>query len=128
MMSEAENEVHGVTALALSGIDQVRARAKTFKYADRPIRPTQDEFRTIIQQERSRELCFESTTRYYDLIRWGIIIDKMNEVGNTLKVNGGNTGAIWQSTLYVMKPYQVLFPIPQLEIQLNNLMTQNPQY
>jgi hypothetical protein len=129
MLSEAEFETNGVTDLALAGVDSVRSRAKAFKYSSKPIRPTADEFRTIIHEERSRELCFESTTRYYDLIRWGIIIDKFTEVGNTMKLLGGANGVIWANRLYfVLKPYQLLFPIPQVEMQLNPLMKQNPGY
>lgn len=129
MLSEAEFETNGVTDLALASVDSVRSRAKAFKYSSRPIRPTADEFRTIIHEERSRELCFESTTRYYDLMRWGIILDKFTEVGNTFKLLGGNNGVLWANRLYyVFKPYQLLFPIPQVEMQLNPQMKQNPGY
>ena len=129
MLSEAEFETNGVTDLALAGVDSVRSRAKAFKYSSKPVRPTADEFRTIIHEERSRELCFESTTRYYDLLRWGIIIDKFTEVGNTFKLLGGANGTLWANRLYfVFKPYQLLLPIPQVEMQLNPLMKQNPGY
>jgi hypothetical protein len=130
MLSEAENEVNGPTALAFAGLDSVRSRAKAFKYSTSPLKPTiKEDFRNIIIQERSRELCFESTTRYYDLIRWGIIIDKFTEVGNTMKLLGGSNGANWANRLYyVIKPYHLLLPIPQLEMQLNPLMKQNPGY
>ena len=129
MLSEAEFETNGVTDLALAVVDSVRSRAKAFKYSRIQVRPTADEFRTIIHEERSRELCFESTTRYYDLIRWGIIIDKFTEVGNTFKLLGGANGANWANRLYyVLKPYQLLLPIPQVEMQLNPLMKQNPGY
>lgn len=129
MLGEAENEVNGPTDLAFACLDSVRSRSKAFKYSALPVRPTKDEYKQIMIQERARELCFESTTRYYDLLRWGILIDKFTEVGNTFKLLGGTTGASYANTLYfVVKPYQLLFPIPQSEIQLNKLMTQNPQY
>jgi hypothetical protein len=129
MLSEAENEVNGPTDVAFAALDSVRSRAKAFKFSDLPVRPTQEELRTIIRDERSRELCFESTTRYYDLIRWGIIFDKFTEVGNTMKLVGGANGANWANKLYyVLKPQHILFPIPQIEMQLNSKMTQNPGY
>lgn len=130
MLSEAENEVNGPTDLAFAGLDSVRSRAKAFKYSTSLLKPaTKEEFRSIIIQERSRELCFESTTRYYDLLRWGIIIDKFTEVGNKFKLLGGAKGADWANRLYyVLKPQHLLLPIPQVEMQLNPLMKQNPGY
>ena len=37
----------------------------------------QASFRELIRNERGRELCFESL-RKYDLIRWGIYVEEMN--------------------------------------------------
>ncbi len=129
MLGEAENEVNGPTDLAFACLDSVRSRSKAFKYSELPVRPTKEEYKQIMIQERARELCFESTTRYYDLLRWGILIDKFTEVGNTFKSLGGSNGNTYANALYyVVKPYHQLFPIPQAEIQLNPLMPQNPQY
>jgi len=129
MLSEAEFEINGVTDLALEGVDAVRARAKAFTYSSLPIRPTADEFRTIILEERARELCFESTTRYYDLLRWGNLIEKFTEVGNTYKALGGSTGTNIANKLYFsMLPHMLLFPIPNSEIQANPLVKQNPNW
>ncbi len=129
MLSEAEFEINGVSALALEGVDAVRARSKAFTYASKPIRPTADEFRTIIREERARELCFESTTRYYDLLRWGILIEKFTEVGNTYKALGGSTGSNIANKLYFnMLPHMLLLPIPNSEIQSNPLVKQNPNW
>jgi hypothetical protein len=62
-------------------------------------------------------------------LRWGILIDKFREVGDTFKLLGGTNGNTYANALYyVVKPYHLLFPIPQSEIQLNPLMTQNPNY
>ena len=138
MLSEADFEANGgvVTDVALAGVDSVRSRAKATLFSKNAIRPTPDQFRTIIREERARELCFESTTRYYDLMRWGILIDKFAEVGNTLKTipittktYSSTDGPTIASRVYLnMMPYMLLFPIPYSEIQLNPLMTQNPNW
>ena len=129
MLSEAELETNGVTDLALAGVDSVRSRAKAFKYSSLPDRPTPEEFKIIIQQERSRELCFEQPTRYYDLMRWGILIDKFTEVGNTFKTLGGTTGTNLANKLYFnFQPHMLLMPIPYSEIQMNPLVKQNPNW
>ena len=129
MLSEAEFETNGVTDLALAGVDSVRSRAKAFKYSSLPVRPTPEEFKIIIQQERSRELCFEQPTRYYDLMRWGILIEKFTEVGNTFKTLGGTTGTNLANKLYFnIQPHMLLMPIPYSEIQMNPLVKQNPNW
>ena len=129
MLSEAENEVNGATDLAFAGVDSVRSRAKAFKYSSLPVKPTTEELRVIIQEERARELCFESTTRYYDLLRWGIIQERFIEVGNTFAQLAGSTGLNYANRLYYsFKPHMVLFPIPSSEIQLNPLVKQNPSW
>jgi len=138
MLSEADFEANGgvVTDVALAGVDSVRSRAKATLFSKAAIRPTPDQFRTIIREERARELCFESTTRYYDLKRWGILIDKFTEVGNLLKTipittktySSTDGPTIANKVYFSMLPHMLLFPIPYTEIQLNPLVTQNPNW
>jgi hypothetical protein len=130
MLSEAEFETNGVTDLALAGVDSVRVRAKAFRYSDKPERPTPEEFRIIIQQERARELCFEQPTRYYDLMRWGILIEKFTEVGNTFKTLAPTSGGpnLANRLYFNMLPHMLLMPIPYSEIQMNPLVKQNPNW
>jgi len=62
------------------------------------------------EEERRRELFAELGNRWFDLIR----TDRANTI---LPLKGPN----WQST-------DQLFPIPQMQISLNPLLTQNPGY
>jgi hypothetical protein len=64
-----------------------------------------------IERERQAELFCEWGHRWYDLKR----TDRANNILAPIK------GATWQST-------DVLWPVPQQEINLNSLLTQNPGY
>lgn len=126
MLAEAENEINGPTDLALWSLDLVRSRANAFTYSDLPDKPTTDEFKEIIKAERSRELCFESSTRYYDLIRWGDLLSRFGEMGDIYKGFNTKTSINYADKLYyALKPHMLLLPIPADEIQLNPLCTQN---
>ena len=60
-----------------------------------------------IVKERQVELMFEYT-RFNDLRRWGLALQELGPLGYTAK--------------------HALFPIPQLEIDINNKLTQNPNW
>lgn len=126
MYAEAENEVNGPTKLALDALNLVRARAKArdFTTVDAPAK---DAFRTIIQDERSRELCYEGV-RKFDLIRWGIFLSVMKDVEVDILSNAP-TNLQYSAVGYTnVKARNLLLPIPTLELSLNSLMTQNPGY
>jgi hypothetical protein len=71
----------------------------------------------IIANERRLELAFEGH-RWFDLVRTGKAVEVMNAqkdgIGNNLNYN--------------VQPYRILMPIPQPQIDLNPLLTQNPNY
>jgi hypothetical protein len=104
-----KNDIAGAMAL----VNQVRARvnlpAKTASSADAA--------NTIIANERRLELAFEGH-RWFDLKRTGKAIPVMNNA----KDGSGNL------LNYNVQPYQLVMPIPQTQIDLNPLLTQNPQY
>lgn len=81
-------------------------------------------FLTTLQDERSRELCFEGL-RKGDLIRWGIFLESMK---NVLLEHL----AMAPTTTAFAVPYQnvsardVLWPIPSYEMGLNTELVQNP--
>ncbi len=81
-------------------------------------------FQQAIEDERSRELCFESLRRS-DLIRWGKFVTTMNDVGNEIRANGGgfSYGGLAGSNVSAK---HTLFPIPAAEITVNKAATQNP--
>jgi hypothetical protein len=73
--------------------------------------PNKESFRKKIYHERRIELAFEGH-RFFDLVRWGILIQTMSEF------YGAN-----------IKEHHVLFAIPQREIDLNpDKLYQNPGY
>ena len=85
-----------------------------------------DVFLEFIQDERSRELCFEALRRS-DLIRWGIFTSSMTEVYNLVLQNAPD--------YYYLKTFQnatnekhLLWPIPAQEIATNPLLVQNKNW
>lgn len=70
--------------------------------------PTQNSFRLAIEKERRLEFAFEGQ-RFFDLRRTGRINDVLPQTGN-------------------MDENDWLFPIPQTELDANDLMTQNGTY
>ncbi len=87
-----------------------------------------NDFMAALQEERSRELCFEGL-RKYDLIRWGLLETKLKEVGAWITANEA-TAYKYLSLSFdnFDKSKHTLLPIPQNDISLNKLLTQNPGY
>jgi hypothetical protein len=106
--AEALNELSGPTQEAIDLINQVREAAGVA-----PITPGQygsgSALRDFILEERGREFHTEALRRQ-DLIRHGVFIQKARERGKPAA------------------DYQVLFPIPQSEINRNANLQQNPGY
>lgn len=126
MYAEASNELNGVTEKGYECVRLVRDRAgiKTKDMADYD----KDSFRELIRNERGRELCFESL-RKYDLIRWGIYVEEMNNYvqwaadgrwsKNVKSERAADMGR------YVKQMHTVL-PVPSIELGVNDLLEQNP--
>lgn len=108
MAAEAANEL-GLNGDALILINTVRERAFD------PIQPLsglgQNDLRIAIQDEKKWELAGESERRY-DLIRWGILLDRVQTIDYP---NHGSAAANIQ-------PYHVKLPIPAEEIELNTTL------
>lgn len=98
---------------AMALVNQVRARV----HLGDKTAASADEANNIIANERRLELAFEGH-RWFDLVRTG----KAVEVMNAQKDGSG------QSLNYNVQPYRLIMPIPQTEIDLNPLLTQNPNY
>ena len=77
-----------------------------------------------MQRERFRELCFEGQ-RKLDLIRWGIYVSTMNDYGREAAADGGSFAYAGNSGKNITAR-NVVFPIPNNELTINKLMTQNP--
>jgi hypothetical protein len=112
LRAEAYNNNSDITDAA-GLVNQVRARVG--------LPPTtaanQTDMALAIENERRLELAFEGQ-RWFDLLRTGRAITVMN----AQKDGNGN------SLNYNVQPYQLLLPVPQTQLDLNPLLTQNPGY
>jgi hypothetical protein len=97
-----------VSAEALGLLNQIRTRSGLSSYTSQDA-STKDQFIDLIIKERGWEFYSEGKRRE-DFIRQGIFIQ--NAISRGLPA----------------KPYQVLFPIPQSEIDANKKLVQNPGY
>ncbi|WKN44666.1 RagB/SusD family nutrient uptake outer membrane protein [Tunicatimonas pelagia] len=111
MAAEAANELGDPTAFQY--INQVRERAYE---PDQPYAGLgQEAFRQVLQDERKWELAAEGFRRY-DLIRWGILVEIVQNA-TYLSFNGPDN----------ILPIHVRAPIPEEEIILNpNLLEFDP--
>ncbi len=83
---------------------------------------SQEAFRNAVWHERRLELAFEGH-RWFDLTRTGRFVEQMKEhAAIEASLAEGNKTEIAEN----IKDYMVLMPIPQREIDLNPLLTQNP--
>lgn len=131
MKAEAENAVsQHPTIAAIDAVNQVRRRAfgkplnTPDAKSDMPNDLDKVEFQLYIQDERMRELCFEGIRRH-DLIRWGIYVPTMNTLGSDMKTKAPAAHRYGANAGLNTTDRNVLFPIPNTEITINKLMTQN---
>ena len=123
MYAEALNEV-GQTSNAYQYLNRVRERA--FNSTDYNFSGlSEGQFRDAVLQERRLELAIEGH-RWFDLVRTGRLIETMKHhsqveadlAGEPIKLQIGQN----------IKDYMVRMPIPQVEIDVNPELTQNPGY
>ena len=113
MYAEALNELSGPTVDAYSAINQIRSRARggvNITTGPQDLKGlSKEQFRDAVLQERGWELCFEGHRRW-DLIRTGKYIATLSKAN--IPVAEKN----------------LLYPIPQNEIDVNPALKQNPGY
>jgi hypothetical protein len=133
MLAEAEFQVNGPTQTALNAINQVRRRGYgvDINTPDAAVDLTSATLTlSAIQDERSRELCFEAV-RSGDLRRWGIYLQRLQDVINFNNTQGYPSGnrilanTACQTTLAGGTKF-LLWPIPSSELLTNKAATQNP--
>lgn len=112
LRAEAYNNKGDITDAATL-VNQVRKRV------DLPntTAATQADMAQAVATERRLELAFEGHRRF-DLIRTG----KAIEVMNAQKDGAGN------NLNYNVQPYQLVYPVPQQQLDLNPKLVQNPGY
>ena len=133
--AEAMNEAYGpevtgpgiLDMTARAAVNIVRARTGIVMPAF-PVGMTPDAFREKLRNERRVELAFEDH-RFWDIRRWKIG-NETTEIRGMDIVKDPDTGVltftekvvenrVWNDKMY-------LYPIPQKEIFLNTMLTQNP--
>ena len=127
MYAEAANEYEGAPSdKAYDCVKQVRDRAGIGTLDKDSY--DQASFRELVRNERGRELCFESL-RKYDLIRWGIFVDAMQEYGQWAADERWSKNAKSQYAASIASAVQsrhVCLPVPLEELGVNTLLVQNP--
>ncbi|UBM62518.1 RagB/SusD family nutrient uptake outer membrane protein [Candidatus Sulfidibacterium hydrothermale] len=118
MAAEAYNR-SGQDDKALPLINQVRKRALL-----PDLNLSGDALFEAIKNERRLELAFEGV-RYQDLIRWGDAEKVLANQGKEIPRGDGTYLSVPDAGF---KSYNVLLPIPEQEIMVNPLCTQNPGY
>lgn len=147
--AEAENEVNSApTQAAYDAVNELRRRARNHNIAENQsiredILPREiqygennvpdwsgmdyQQFRDAILDERAKEFIGEANNRWYDLVRRGILVEKLKFLltyeNPTMKRPENN----FQAGVYVEKRHEKL-PIPNIEMDVNPLLTQNPGY
>ncbi len=117
MAAECENERSGGSPTTAYGyVKEIRVRAyATLAEAEAINGLSQSQFRQAIYDERKWELAGEGFRRY-DLIRWGILLNVMQNIQYRFWSPAAN-----------IKPCHVKLPIPLQELQLNpNLLESDP--
>ena len=124
MFAEAENEINGPTTDAFNAVNLVRTRAGASSYT-LTTTPTKTAFKSMIIDERMRELCFEGV-RTHDLKRWGILIPTMKALANDIALNAPTSYKIIPAVAANnISDKDMVFAIPQSEMTNNYLMVQN---
>jgi starch-binding outer membrane protein, SusD/RagB family len=111
LYAEALNEVNnGPTADAYAALNKVRTRAKLTELSGL----TYQSFREAVWLERRLELTFENQRRF-DLLRTGKLLEAVKAETSFARAPE-------------IKPYHVLFPFPQTDMDANPKLKQNEGY
>src|SRR5690606_21595843 len=108
LRAEALNELNGPTTESVNLVNQVRSRAGIDDISITSI-SDKDLFRDLILLERGHEF-FNEGHRRIDMIRMGKFISNAQSRGKNAK------------------EYHLVFPIPQVVIDSDPAITQNPNY
>lgn len=124
--AEAKTELNQIDQTVYDAINRVRQRPDVNMPAITSGK-TQDELRQIIRHERLVELAFEGQ-RFFDIRRWGIADEVMpgGVYGMTYMASGTPTTVQVPAWTNEWSERNYLWPIPQIEYDLNNGLGQNP--
>ena len=139
LYAEALNEAHGPSTDVYDYVNRIRARAglqtvesSWASFSRNPSKYTTKEgMRSIIQQERAIELCFEGH-RFWDLLRWKKAAQELS--GNiTGWVVSGQTAELYYREVsflsrHFVSPRDYLWPIQENDLLVNPNLVQNPNW
>jgi len=122
LLDETINKIRGREAVAMPSVTETDP----------------NKLREIIRRERCVELAFEAGLRYWDLIRWKIAYEVINQKFYGMKVTDNpetysgthiinDKGNIFVNE-NVFYEYNYLWPLPQSELDINKNLIQNPGY
>jgi len=126
MYAEAACEANDLVA-AKNALEQVRFRAREGNTTILPEFPygtysdDQDGLRKAIRHERRVELAMEGH-RFFDLVRWGVAAQVMNDYISN------ESATVKNYMLPFVAGKHELFPIPEIERNIDPLLDQNPNY
>jgi len=129
MYAESKIELNEIDDSVYEVINSVRERP-TVEMPPITQGKSQAELRAIIRDERAVELAFEGL-RLFDMNRWGIGEDKIGSVEGLYYFNeeSGEWDTINSGLNRNFRPERdYLWPIPQAEMDINDVITQNPNY
>lgn len=131
--AEAANEAWGPQGTGTHGysaydvIKAIRQRAGIGKDGNDPylesVKGDKDKMRELIRNERRLELCFEGF-RFWDLRRWKVDLDKLNETVKGMKITGNNYEVV-DVEKRDYKDYMYYGPIPYSETLKFSALIQN---
>lgn len=118
--AEADNELNGPQADAIAAVNKIRRRAALVDLPASQIAARED-FRAAIRKEWRLEFVTEGK-HFYNLQRWGILIDKVNAFASEYNAyNPADPMALLE------KGKNEIYPIPFTEIDRTHFV-QNPGY
>jgi hypothetical protein len=129
MYAEAKIELNEIDQSVYDAINEVRQRPSVEMPAI-TLGKSQAELRAIVRNERAVELAFEGL-RLFDINRWQIGEEKAGVVeGMYYKDEATGEWKVWsqgfQRRFRADRDY--LWPIPQAEVEINDKISQNPNY
>jgi hypothetical protein len=133
--AEAANEAWGPTGTgshAYSAYDvikaiRLRAGIKNGDSYLESVKTDKEKMRELIRNERRLELCFENL-RFWDLRRWKVSLDKLNETALGMRIEKQNSTLLYNPInveIRDYKDYMYYGPVPYEEILKWNTLVQN---
>ena len=109
-----------------STIKSIRVRAGLTGMALEYPGSDQQTLRKIVRNERRVELAFEAGHRFFDIRRWRIADEVLNGWVHGIRTDDGEFIKVSLRSFDPTKHY--LWPIPLSETDINNNLTQNPNW